>query len=171
MKMNQTTRILLLILLVSTDFQISAQQSDADSKAFEEAKAKAEKGDAVFQAALGEFYYFGGPERTNNLVEAIKWFRKAAEQGVAEAQFNLGCAYANGKGVTKDADKALKWFRKAAEQGDPSAQCRLGLCYDKGEGVTKDKIEAIKWYRKAAIQGLAEAQYDLGISYDHGRGQ
>ena len=170
MKANQHAWILLLFLLAAITFRLPAQQSDADSKAFEEAKAKAEKGDAVYQAALGEFYYFGGPERTNNLVEAVKWFRKAAEQGVAEAQFNLGCAYANGEGVTKDVDKAVKWYRKAAEQSYPSAQCSLGLCYDKGEGVIQDKSEAIKWYRKAAIQGVAEAQFDLGFSYAQGDG-
>ena len=49
------------------------------------------------------------------------WIRKAATQGDAEAQHNLGAMYANGKGVPKDFAKALKWFQLAAEQGQENA--------------------------------------------------
>ncbi|WP_230988311.1 tetratricopeptide repeat protein [Bathymodiolus japonicus methanotrophic gill symbiont] len=58
--------------------------------------------------------------------EAFKWFRKAAEQGHAGAQDNLGMMYAIGKGVVQDDKEAFKWFRKAAEQGHASAQDNLG---------------------------------------------
>ncbi len=50
-------------------------------------------------------------------VEAAKWWRKAAEQGDANAQCSLGMAYDNGTGVPKDSAKAVNWVRKAAEQG------------------------------------------------------
>ena len=43
--------------------------------------------------------------------------RKAAEQGIAEAQSNLGLMYSDGLGVKQDYTEAAKWFRKAAEQG------------------------------------------------------
>ena len=49
-------------------------------------------------------------------VEAVKWYRKAAEQNDADAQNNLGVCYANGQGVAKDEVEAVKWYRKAAEQ-------------------------------------------------------
>ena len=49
-------------------------------------------------------------------VEAVKWYRKAAEQNHAAAQYNLGVCYANGQGVAKDEVEAVKWYRKAAEQ-------------------------------------------------------
>ena len=49
--------------------------------------------------------------------EAVKWYRKAAEQGHAAAQNNLGAMYANGQGVARSDAEAVKWFRKAAEQG------------------------------------------------------
>ena len=42
---------------------------------------------------------------------------KTAEQGNADAQFNLGLMYYAGKGVPKDDAKAEKWCRKAANQG------------------------------------------------------
>ena len=54
--------------------------------------------------------------------EAVKWYRKAAEQGYASAQHNLGVCYANGEGVTQDDVEAVKWFRRAAEQGEAAAK-------------------------------------------------
>ena len=102
--------------------------------------------------------------------DAVKWFRKAAEQGDVEAQFGLGVCYSGGKGVAKDTVEAVKWYRKAAEQGFASAQCKLGLCYAKGDGVEKDQATAVSWYRKAANQGHAEAQNLLGVCYSDGKG-
>jgi len=49
--------------------------------------------------------------------EAVKWFRKAADQGEAGAQYFLALKYDQGQGVRKDAGVAVKWARKAAEQG------------------------------------------------------
>jgi TPR repeat protein len=107
---------------------------------------------------------------TKNPVEAVKWYRKAAEQGNARAQANLGLCYHQGIGVAKDPDEAVKWIRKAAEQGDARAEGGLGVCYAEGVGVTKDPAEAVKWYRKAAEQGNAVAQYNLGVCYQNGEG-
>ena len=67
--------------------------------------------------------------------EAVSWFRKAAEQGHAGAQYNLGLKYARGEGVPKDDAEAVSWYRKAAEQGHAGAQFNLGLMYARGEGV------------------------------------
>ena len=50
-------------------------------------------------------------------VEAVQWFRKAADQGVAEAQYNLGIMYKDGNGVAQSDAKAAEWYRKAADQG------------------------------------------------------
>ena len=57
--------------------------------------------------------------------EAVKWYRKAAEQGDAEAQNNLGQMYRNGYGVSKDYSEAVKWFRKSARQGREAAKDNL----------------------------------------------
>jgi len=103
-------------------------------------------------------------------VEAVEWYRKAAEQNNAEAQFNLGICYDNGRGVTKDLVEAYKWYRKAAQQNYAKAQSNLGFCYDNGEGVAKDQVEAVKWYRKAAEQNYAQAQFNLGIHCASGEG-
>jgi len=54
--------------------------------------------------------------------EAARWYRKAAEQGDAGAQYNLGVMYKNGQGVKQDHAEAVRWLRKAAEQGHANAQ-------------------------------------------------
>ena len=81
--------------------------------------------------------------------DTIEEFRAKAEQGDAQAQFNLGFCYDNGMGVVKDEAEAVKWYRKAAEQGDAKAQVHLGIWYDDGTGVVKDETKAAKGYRKA----------------------
>lgn len=53
---------------------------------------------------------------------AVEWYRRAAEQGLLEAQYNLGNMYADGRGVEKDEVCAVDWYWKAAEQGSVEAQ-------------------------------------------------
>ena len=52
----------------------------------------------------------------------MKWYTKAAEQGHASAQYNLGVMYDTGKGALQDYKEAVKWYTKAAEQGHANAQ-------------------------------------------------
>lgn len=93
--------------------------------------------------------------------------KKAAEQGDAAAQYNLGRMYYFDQG---DYTEAVKWFRKAAGQGHDQAQAFLGLTYIMGRHVPQDYAEALKWYRKAAEQGNARAQRTLGSMYYLGQG-
>ena len=104
--------------------------------------------------------------------EAVKWYRKAAEQGHPGAQYELGECYHTycDDAVTMDDFEAVKWYRKSAEQGHSKAQNRLGECYKEGDGVTQDWFEAAKWFRKAAEQGNSGAQYELGLCYANGKG-
>ena len=109
---------------------------------------------------LGCKYHFGRGVSVDDK-EAVKWFRKAAEGGHADAQNNLGVFYERGEGITQDYSEAVKWYRKAAESGDAYAQYNLGLCYDQGKGVEKNVAEAEKWLKKAAAQGDVDAQKQL----------
>ena len=131
---------------------------------------KAELGDAQAQYKLGAIFFVGSLGVAKDEVEAVKWFRKAAEQNLADAQLNLGVCYANGQGVAKDELEAAKWYRKAAEQNLAGAQFNLGVCYANGQGVAKDAVEAVRWYRKAADQNLALAENSLGACYSNGQG-
>lgn len=100
--------------------------------------------------------------------EAVQWFRKAADKGLAEAQNLLGWCYYNGEGVTQDYNEAVRWYRKAADQDYAKAQNNLGDCYYFGKGVTQNYPEAVRWFRKAADQGYAAAQGTLGMYYEYG---
>jgi TPR repeat protein len=117
----------------------------------------------------GEKYYFGQGV-PQDYAEAVRWYRKAAEQNHAEAQYALGYCYENGEGVEQDYVEAVRWYRRAAEQNFAPAQYNLGDCYRRGEGVQENMAEAVQWYRKAAEQGDADAQYKLGLCYQDGRG-
>ena len=100
----------------------------------------------------------------------MKWYRKAAEQGNAEAQSRLGYMYGEGEGVAKDDAEAVKWNRKAAEQGDYSSQDAVGNSYFDGKGVPQDYVEAAKWYRLSAEQGYTGSMSQLGMLYSEGKG-
>jgi TPR repeat protein len=92
----------------------------------------------------------------------VQALRASAEQGNAEAQFNLGLLYDHGRGLPKDKGEALKWYRRAAMQGDTFAQNSLGDNYWEGTGVPKDDREAVWWWRLAADKGFVPAQHSLG---------
>jgi S1-C subfamily serine protease len=169
MKINPLAKIFLLFMLVTTAFQVPAQQADSDRKQFKENKASAEKGDAKAQWRLGLDYYTGIGVAQDD-VEASKWTRKAAEQNYDAALCLLGVFYQIGIGVPEDQVEAVNWFRKAADQGDAKAQYNLGYCYRKGTGVAQDDTEATEWFRKAAEQDDSSSQNALGACYARGEG-
>jgi len=65
-------------------------------------------------------YYFGQGV-PKDPAQSAKWYRRAAEQGSAPAQFSLGFKYYNGEGVQKSVALAYMWFNLAAAQGDEKA--------------------------------------------------
>jgi hypothetical protein len=100
---------------------------------------------------------------------ALKEFRPLAEQGLADAQYNLAWMYEHGEGVTQDYKKALKWYRLAVEQGDATAGHQLGVMHHYGWGVKTNYKEALRFYRLAAPQ-VVQSQYSLGAMYYQGQG-
>ena len=94
----------------------------------------------------------------------MKWYRLAADQGNASAQFNLGVMYAKGEGVPQDYAEAVKWFRLAADQGDAMAQFNLGVMYAKGQGVPQDYVLAHMWFNLSAAQGDEDAVKNRDIA-------
>ena len=57
--------------------------------------------------------YANGEGVPQDYAEAVKWYRRAAEQGYAAAQYNLGAVYATARGVPQDYAEAVKWYRRA----------------------------------------------------------
>ena len=95
---------------------------------------------------------------------------RCAQQGYADAQYNLGRMYGTGQGVIQDDAEAVRWYLLAAEQGVADAQLNLGAMHGNGEGVPESNEEAVHWYRLAAEQGNAIAQSNLGLKYANGEG-
>jgi TPR repeat protein len=132
---------------------------------------KAESGDAMAQCELGDMYRKLGWDNgcfdsecsihSKDYAEAVRWYRKAAEQGHAQSQYGLGLMYTFHWGVPKDDAEAVRWYRKAAEQGLAEAQWSLSVAYANGKGVPKDHAEFTRWLDKAEEQKDALAQRDL----------
>ena len=134
----------------------------------------ASEGDAFAQTNAAWGYENGYGTAVDHL-EAVEWYLKAAEQGLAGAQYNLGFMYLGfmyglGRGVEQSDEEAAEWFLKAAEQGYADAQFWLGRMYEYGTGVEQSDVKAAEWYLKAAEQGDADAQLKLGLMYKCGCG-
>jgi tetratricopeptide (TPR) repeat protein len=104
----------------------------------------------VSAARAGPFEDATAAYDRGDYAEALKWYRKAADQGSASTQFNLGLMYAQGQGVPQDYAEAAKWYRRAADQCLPLAQSVLGNMYVQGQGVPQDYVQAHKWFNLAA---------------------
>jgi uncharacterized protein len=98
---------------------------------------------------------------------ALNQWLPLAEQGVPQAQYDIGLIYAMGHGVQKDAAQAASWYQKAAEQGIVEAQFNLGLLYFEGDGLQKDFEHAEKWLKQAAENGDLKAADTLADLYAH----
>lgn len=122
----------------------------------------AEAGDAEAQTMLGYMYGTGKAYAVDRAASTM-WYRRAAEQGHAKAQYELGRRLQGGfsdPSGAKDLSEALKWFRRSADNGYPEAQFHLGEAYNWGVlGVTPDRVEAMAWYGRAAAQGHARAAF------------
>ena len=102
--------------------------------------------------------------------EAFGYYKLAAEQGNADAQYKLGLLYSNGQGVEQDYVEVAGWYLKAAEQGYAYAQNNLDVCFYKGAGVRQSYIEAVQWYKKSALQNNLPAIMNLAGCYKSGDG-
>ena len=137
---------------------------------FEVLLQKAQSGDAESQKNLGDCY-FNGDGVEQSFEEAVKWYEKAAEQGLAEAQINLAEAYFfGGCGLEENKEKACECIMKAAEQGDAEAQYIIGRFFMNGIVLEKNDESAFYWNSKAAEQGQPDAQNEVGEAYRSGYG-
>lgn len=109
-------------------------------------------------------------EHKRDLIEAIKWYRAAAEQEHSGAQFVLGRLHAAGQGVMQSFEEAVRLYEAAASQQHADALFYLGLMYQAGLGVEQHPVQAVALYEEAADRGSRGAMFYLGNCYCHGRG-
>lgn len=136
-------RILLLVMLLS----VPATQAMADAR--DDARAASQRGD---------------------FATAFKLWLPLAEQGDAQAQYNVGFMYDNGMGTAQNLPEAVKWYGKSASQGFAAAETNLGVLHATARGVPQDYAKALEWYQKAADRGFSRAQNNLGGMYENAWG-
>lgn len=108
--------------------------------------------------------------RADEVAALLRQLETLAAQGEADAQYEIGWLYFEGRHVERDYVAAHDWFLLAAEQDDVFAQEVLGDMYRDGLGVDPSADAARDWYQRAADQWLATAQYKLGLIYASGDG-
>ena len=124
-------------------------------------KRGAMAGDAESQLLLGSLYEDGRAGMPQDYKMAAKWYRKSADQGFAQAQYNLALLYEDGKGMEQDYYEAAQWYKRAANNGFAEAQNNLGVLYILGKGVIKDRNRAELMFRRSAEQGNENAKRNL----------
>jgi len=163
---------------------VAAYKSADFSAARQIFAALAEKGDARAEFAMG-LLYDHGEGVTPDDAEALKWYRRAARNGNADAVFkyrevaeagdiqaqaDIGALYLIGKGVPKDYEKAQEWLQKAATESHPDACYNLAYIYDAGLLGNRNVANAILWYERAAAYGHVKAKFNLALLYRAGKG-
>lgn len=134
--------------------------------AYEAWKPLAESGDVRAQFTLATMYYYAvGP--FDDVAKGLDWFRKAANQGYAAAQYELGLHYQQ---PPKDYRKAAYWFDLAASQGHDGAQVLLAVQYSQGRGVPRDHSKSFELLSLAANKGVPLAFLNLSGAYSAGEG-
>lgn len=156
-----TRKTLAILVLAVLSLVLSACAPSPDKAVLRQA----ETGDPSAQDALALAYSGLGQHE-----KAVQWWSRAAEQGHAPAQVNLGLMHQAGAGTPRDFAAARHWYRAAAEQGDRDGQHNLASLYRHGEGGERDAGQALAWYLRAAQRGAALSMTELGEMYAAGEG-
>ena len=128
---------------------------------------------ASAQVAAGEALRIGGFGVSRNYKESYEWYRKAAEQGDAEASYWVGYFLRYGDGVQKDTAAALNWYERAAKKDYLQAIVGLGYMYGNGIGTVDGKPDydkAVYYYKLGVEAGSSTAYGYLAYSYYKGYG-
>jgi len=145
---------------ITPDASLPAQMKKLEEQAY--------AGVPEAQHDLAAIYTAGRGGVTQNFERASLWFREAADNKVANADYNLGVLYHQGLGVERDLDRALYWYREAAKLGHPEAQYNLGISYIEGIGTEYNAPLAAAFFESSANAGIVEAAYNLGLIYENG---
>jgi len=114
-------------------------------------------GDVDAALLLGQAYrYFVQP--APDRAKALQWYGRAADAGVAEAQYQLAELLLEDSASTQ---RALDLLQLAAAQGHASANTRLGMFFQLGTHVRKNHAQAQHYYEVATIQGDLTARNNL----------
>ena len=114
----------------------------------------------MIQQPSGEESYQRGKncDDKEGIEEKARWFRLAADQGHAIAQYELGVMCATSRGVSQSDTEAVRWWHLSADQGNARAQVNLGVAYNNGLGVQQNNVTAYMWFNLSASRGDRDAR-------------
>ena len=121
-------------------------------------KMLADRNNASAQYELGISCEFA---EKSDMEQAVKWYKKSADNGYSMAKIKLAGLYLIGYGVEKDVERAVKIYREESAAGDEYATYRLGLCYLEGTGMDKDEKKAVALFEKSSE--LPFSKYRLAV--------
>ena len=106
-----------------------------------------------------------------DLSQAALWYQRAADAGLAPAEYRLGSLYERGQGVAKDQARAVALYQRAAKQGNIGAMHNLAVLVSEGAAGAPDREDGAVVVRSPpANYGVKDSQYNLGVVYARGIG-
>ncbi len=114
--------------------------------------------------------YIEGDSVQQDLQEAYRLIKDAADKGNRYGELWLGICYQAGIGVDTNPEEAFRWFLSSAKKGNKAAMNYVGQAYEFGYGVEQNIKEAVKYYQKASDENYPPALVNLAVCYEHGRG-
>lgn len=101
---------------------------------------------------------------------ATTLMRRAAEQGIPDAQFRYGRMLERGEGVTADPEAGRQWIVRAAENGHLRAMYEAGVAFVNLSPTPENQQAAARWFEQAALHGMGDSQFNLGLLFEEGFG-
>lgn len=114
--------------------------------------------------------YIEGDGVLQDIQEAYRLIKDAADKGNRYGELWLGICYQEGIGVEKNLKDAFRWFQSSARKGNIPAMNFVGQACEFGYGVEQNIEEAVKYYQKASDENYPPALVNLAVCYEHGRG-
>ena len=106
-----------------------------------------------------------------DIAQALRWYRRSADQGWPGGQYHLARLYLAGTGVAQDEERGLDLIRAAADQNHPESLCDLAGLYAGGVGEPRDdKDRPCQLLLRAAARGCRDAYRPLSHRYQFGLG-
>ncbi len=141
-----------------------------------ERTASADNGRTTLQSAAAEGnpiarYQLGVQQlQAGDARSAAILLRRAAEQGVPDAQYRFAKLLETGEGVDIDLEAARQWTERAANAGHRRAMHNLAVMYYYGSGAGRNFETAARWFQEAALLGLRDSQFNLALLFESGQG-
>lgn len=128
-----------------------------------------EKNDSL-ALTLQAYCHQNGEGVPKDMMKAIGFYMRAAAQGNAVAQYQLGVIFERGQGVPHDLTTAISYWEAGTAQNQPACCNCMAVAYETGEGKQRDMKTALSWYSKSADNGSRVALFNLGLCFKLGQG-